>query len=754
MEMIFLIFIISFAISNSLYIKNASEFIEILRNYTTDEEKLKKGLENAKEFLKHYIFYKIAPNPPQPDFNNTYFPKIDIENLFKDINTKDTNYFDFKNELISTVYNLNDLHTNPFFGMFPLSNFVYVCPVSLKTEYDNQTKKASMYATFSFDPKYYNFFKNGGHVSETIKKNLETPIESINGKDPFTFIQEYSGVKMRNIHSTYVFHQTAYTQNNFYMPIKEEELVDFTIVYANKDTFTTDYLVQDVTKNIDDIIYYENKEENEKFLSYLLDYYTNFDSLESNDIFNSRNLKSLEDIILEFEDIYKIKSNNLFMPPYKAKLKQNNIDWNFTYTSINTGQTVFQCRVDEENKVNVMKIPTFGGVNDSEPSLEMAQKCSNLFDKNNYKIVIILPRNGGGNPIIGYNIIYLLSPYILTRNSLRIKKDEKMDLFIEKYNENNLFEEYNTTNKLKGDYFNDGFINETYGDKTEELSKPFAWRVNYTKIEEIKKNINNKRKPTDIIIMTDNFALSAASIFMKNAYKSGAGIIIGYNGNPNLPNDISDISQSPSAVFGINNYKNIYPEIYNNTVKYLLGVQSITCMASYHEYQESHIPQEFDVQIADKRVELFKPYDDSYYQEFINVAINELNLYQDNCNPNHEMLVLFSDECKFENKKMHGGYRCGKDSKWNKTNCIPVYCDSGLIYNKISNSCIKYPIENNNNKTLIIILSVVGGAVVLALIITLIVLYKKKALCFNKNNKNDAKNTSIAEENLVPEGRD
>ena len=129
------------------------------------------------------------------------------------------------------------------------------------------------------------------------------------------------------------------------------------------------------------------------------------------------------------------------------------------------------------------------------------------------------------------------------------------------YNQFNLFEEYNTTNKLDGNYFEDGFINETYGNITEEWSKPFAWRVNQTKIEEIKKNFKHKRKPTDIIIMTNSFSYSAASIFLKNVYKSGAGIIIGYDGNPNLPDDIFDISQSPSATFGFSSYEKIYPEI-------------------------------------------------------------------------------------------------------------------------------------------------------------------------------------------------
>ena len=70
----------------------------------------------------------------------------------------------------------------------------------------------------------------------------------------------------------------------------------------------------------------------------------------------------------------------------------------------------FQCRVDVENEVNVIKINTFGNPSDSEPSLDVAEKCAYLFDENNYRIVIIFPKNGGGNPVIGYNIIKLLSP--------------------------------------------------------------------------------------------------------------------------------------------------------------------------------------------------------------------------------------------------------------------------------------------------------------------------------------------------------
>ena len=105
------------------------------------------------------------------------------------------------------------------------------------------------------------------------------------------------------------------------------------------------------------------------------------------------------------------------------------------------------------------------------------------------------------------------------------------------------------------------------------------------------------------------------------------------------------------------------------------------------------------------------------------------------------MLVLLSDKCKFDNH-LHGGYSCGSDSKWNISNCVAVYCDSGYYYNKISNSCILYPIAKEIEKEkdemiwLIILLSSICGALIL-IIVVLIVLYKKKKLCFKQIKKNE-----------------
>ena len=744
------IIILSLSIIFSQKIYNASDIIEELRRLNPANKTILLGvIENAKEFLKHYIYYKIASDPPQPEFNGSYFPKINIDNLFDNITTTNANYFDFKNEFYSAVYKLNDFHTVPFFQRVNFKKYIYVCPIELTARYDNQANTVNMYGTLSGKKELYYHFKNYEQVVKVIEENLNTPIKSINQKDPFTFIQEFSGINLRSQHSTYDVKQFIYTKNSLDWPIILNELTNFTVVYESEATFTSEYLVTDISNSSDDFMFYENEDDNKKFIKYLNDYINNKNPLlskETQDLFFSYNpFENLDDLILEFERKNNVHNGNIFLTPNKSNLKYTAIDWKYTYRNKDTNSTVFQCRVDEDNKVNVMVIYNFGGTSDSEPSLDVAEKCAYLFDENDYRIVVILPRNGGGNPIVGYNIIELLNPYILVRNSLRIKNDTGYDKFIELYNTYNLFDEFNSTKKIDRNYFRDGFINETYGDYgdiIEEFSKPFAWRINQKKIEEIKKKLKHKRTSTEILVLTDGYAFSAASIFMKYVYKSGAGIVIGFNGNPKLPDNIFDISQSPSAVSGVENYVNIYPEIYKKSVEYLIGIGSITCIASYHDFQESHTPQEYDVQIADKRIKIFYPYNDIYYQEFITEAVKVLDSYKNNCNPSNKMLVFFSEKCEFGNH-LHGGFGCGSDSKWNESNCVPVYCDSGFYYNKISNSCIEYPMENDvddkddKDWVLIVIIVSIVVLVIISVAIALIVCYKKKLPLFKNVEKTE-----------------
>ena len=676
------------------------EFIEKLRSIPVNETLLSLAVENTANFLKHYIYYNISSNPPQPDFNDSYFNKLDLPNLFKDIKIKDTNYFDFQNEFLKKIFSLNDLHTRPYFYLLPINQYYYICPVNLSTYYDNKTNTPKMYASYSVSENNYAYFRNYKDVYNKITKNLNIPIRTINGKSPFDFIQNFADINLRNKHATYTFKQALYNRNNFYIPVTLKDLCNFTIEYENDDIFETDYVIADFSNQSqsDSIKFYQNPEDNNKFISYI----NNIFSKKTNEIYSKDNLlssddnliKGLDEIFIEFEQKYNIKNHNIFLSPTNKNDNEEKIEWTYEYKGSATGITYFQCRVDIKNKVNVYKILNFGSVYDSEKSLDIAEKCTLLFDENDYPIIIILPLNGGGNPILGYNIIELANPYILTRNSLRIKKDDKIKEFINLYNANELFVELNSSKLINGDYIEDDFIIEKYGDKITEFSKPFSWNVNQKRIEEIKSKLKHKRKPTEIITISDSYSLSAASFFLKNIYKAGIGITVGFNGNPEISDDLFDISTSASAVLGMNGYYYLYPDEVLKMAEYKIGINSLTCIASYHDYQESHIPQEYDIQIADARIKIYNPYTDDDYQKFIDESLPIFEYYKDNCNPNHTMLILFSDECKFSNH-LHGGYKCGSNGKWNKSDCISVYCDNGYYYNQKNNSCIKYPIDED-----------------------------------------------------------
>ena len=108
------------------------------------------------------------------------------------------------------------------------------------------------------------------------------------------------------------------------MPVGLEDLSNFTVLYSNGDNFTTDYLIQDTRVHSDDsndIMFYENEVDNEKFMNYLNNYYDEYNSLNSKISFDSFYFKNLDDIILEFEEKNDVKSKNMFLTPIKIKKK-------------------------------------------------------------------------------------------------------------------------------------------------------------------------------------------------------------------------------------------------------------------------------------------------------------------------------------------------------------------------------------------------------------------------------------------------
>ena len=106
------------------------------------------------------------------------------------------------------------------------------------------------------------------------------------------------------------------------------------------------------------------------------------------------------------------------------------------------------------------------------------------------------------------------------------------------------------------------------------------------KREELLQTKNTKR-PTDIIIFTDYFSMSAASIFLKGLQQTGGAIVVGYFGNPRDNNTIHDSSLSSSGKIS---YEKATPFENLNELGFLLYLTSVE-IYSYDYQGKNPIPQ-------------------------------------------------------------------------------------------------------------------------------------------------------------------
>ena len=96
---------------------------------------------------------------------------------------------------------------------------------------------------------------------------------------------------------------------------------------------------------------------------------------------------------------------------------------------------------------------------------------------------------------------------------------------VNKCKKKNFSELLETEKEIKINYGNN--INDT-------LTPPFLINGQIREyLDDLKSHLKYKRKPTDIMVLTDGVSFSAASIFLKYLQYYGGGITVGYFGNPN-----------------------------------------------------------------------------------------------------------------------------------------------------------------------------------------------------------------------------
>ena len=118
---------------------------------------------------------------------------------------------------------------------------------------------------------------------------------------------------------------------------------------------------------------------------------------------------------------------------------------------------------------------------------------------------------------------------------------------------------------------------------------------------------------------------------------------------------------------------------------------------SSYDKNNENIPEEFIVNLIDERINIYNNYNDDLYEDFIIEAKKIFKKYEKECNPDNKYLNYLKEDCKFNDKNLHGGYKCGDDGKWNKK-CVPFYCDENYYFEPNRKKCILLKEKNKENK--------------------------------------------------------
>lgn len=330
-------------------------------------------------------------------------------------------------------------------------------------------------------------------------------------------------------------------------------------------------------------------------------------------------------------------------------------------------------------------------------------KCVKLFYTNNYPIIIIESKNGGGVVKLYTILLQILQPriefkdyrsYRITPISEQYFKKRNIKGHIDTYDCREL-NSYQDIKKFYEDSYGDNSIHHNRTSPFDLLGKVYRLALRELREEFLKNKNINLKNPTDIIIFTDSFSYSSTSGLIKGFQNTGSAVTVGFLGNPKIKGtELFDASQSSSTVDKLKG-----THIKSELNKYNFKIIGVTILESYNFHQKNvndQIPREYAFDPVDFRVNKYSDYSDDIYDLFIQEGkkIYEFLNKKNQCNSKNDKLLLHNDSCiKIANDEhAHGGHKCSDTNTWNTAKCEPYYCDIGYYFYQIQ----KKRIENCN----------------------------------------------------------
>lgn len=650
-----------------------------------NESYINNVISNLVKIIDNYIYLDIIKNPPEPNgLDDCAHSKINLIDALNKINRNNRQFYEFYIELREILGTPRDIHLNILGDS---------TPNGIKFNYMTACLPFSFYVdkVGNFEPKIYIkyypdcavFFSEKIRQYVKEKEEQKSALETINGENPFDFIQKwglkYRGNKSPHAHFTHIkqiihsfpLNVYPYTPDDLKMSFKFEE---------DQEIFNLDYFI--IIPNVQNMnqLFYSN-DLNQK----------DFDGFFKNEM-KRHEKERFETNIFKMMKKYK-KTKRILQEEQSNESNDINDSSEIAWDIRTPEEKGIKCKIDKLNSINVLLLESFDL--DYDKAFDTIYKCSKQFYQNDYKIVVIQNLNDGGNEELALILRQLLQVKINNRAYLAYKKSqflrEDFENSPEKYVNVETCRPFNNFD----DFINGEKIDYSTEDETiiHEKSKIIDILDKNTrrKLEDIRKELctGKLKRPTDIIIFTDSFATGAGSIFTKSFQNEGGAIVVGFNGNPKNNKQLFDGSQSPSVFYNFSNIKEV------NDLKSLgFTINGITFGETYEDdYKiKKPIPREYKLDPVDEIVDIYEPYSDDKYSAFIQEAKKIFKKYNEDgyCNPSNTKLVLESDDNCYnfnDDEFAHGGYSCGDDGIWSSS-CKKYYCGFGYYYSIYEDKCM------------------------------------------------------------------
>ena len=739
-----IIFCLCYFTQSEDIIYNASKVFQFLDLDGLENNEYETILQNiSKIFENSYAFYDIAKNPPQPSFNKSYHKTVDLQERFKSLNVKDINTYEFYQKISNVLADLKDPHIALYFQDSYIEDFNILSPFMYYIQEYNG--KQRMFAS-CISQSYLKYFKDFAKVYEFCVTFYDLPIKTINGKDPFEYINNFGGnyLSTKNKHGTFTFKLNY--NNDIRLsdyPLTEKDLEQLNIVFEDDNdkeetiTVNTDYKIHSSTIDIDK----EIQENQARRLG---------EGRRVRSKYYSQNRKNMEKD-KEKREKKRNKKNKFFEENQSKRKLEEALTW--TYNA----EDMFMCTVDETNKINFYYVESFEPT-DRNNYKEIIKKCVELIDKNAYPIVVVNELNNGGYISLAQLFMGVLSPLLpidLFKGRLRATESLKDSKEVNNYINSNLTSINTCQKQTFADLLKDS-VKPNYCEN--KLSQMFY--INnvtlHDEIENIRKNMKNKRKPTEILVLTDGYSYSSSAFYIKYLQKMGGAIVAGYFGNPYSTEEF-DSSQSPSPIFTSGLLNDFNPNESKNLYEKYRIILEFPGIQSFYSLDDKDVPLEYDVTPVDIRLDLYSVFNQYSFQNFTKSSKTILNDIKNKCFSTNKNLIMFSDECdkSFKNNYTHGGFTCNEKGEWTKE-CVAAYCELGYSFDKKNKKCIKdvcssIPIpeikdddeqgtpsnekesENGGKSSTALVVIIIVIILVLIVIAVLVVLLVKKKRLHSKN---------------------